>query len=174
MLYQETLISIEQVNESNDKPNSIVKHIYDRPQIKLQQLLLGIDHKEIQEIWEINYIVISSISKPYYIVILKDITLLCTCMYIINQEMPCRHQYQILLQSNKAIFHISFIHTCWFELMLFETNNYITITWGTKAYTTNLLQYINQMQTANIYTSDIRENFNKKLKFIVMFSKYQT
>ncbi len=54
--------------------------------------------------------------------------LLYICMYIINQGMPCRYQYQIFLQSNKAIFHISFIHTHWFESMPFETNNYIMIT----------------------------------------------
>ena len=49
--------------------------------------------------------------------------------------------------------------------MPFKTNNYITIAQETKAYTTNSLQYINQMQTADIYILDIRENFNKKLKF---------
>jgi len=65
--------------------------------------------------------------------------LLCTYMYIINQRMPCQHQYQILLQSNKVIFHIGFIYTRWFESMLFETNNYIMIARGTKAYTINLL-----------------------------------
>ncbi len=36
LLYQGTLISIEQVNESDDEPNSIIEHIYDRLQIKLQ------------------------------------------------------------------------------------------------------------------------------------------
>ena len=35
LLYQGTLISIEQVNESDDESNSIVEHIYDRLQIKL-------------------------------------------------------------------------------------------------------------------------------------------
>ena len=111
LLYQGSLISINQINEINDKIDSIVERIYDRPQIKLRELLLGIDHKEIQEIWEVSYIVTSSTSKPHYVVILKDMTLLCMCMYIINQGMPCRHQYRILLQSNKAIFHMGlFMH----------------------------------------------------------------
>jgi hypothetical protein len=114
LLYQGSLISIEQINETNDEIDGIVEHIYDRPQIKLQELLSDIDHKEIQEIWEVSYIAASSTSKSHYVVILKDMTLLCTCMYIINQGMPCRHQYRILLQSNKAIFHMGFIHayTC--------------------------------------------------------------
>jgi hypothetical protein len=41
--------------------------------------LLGIDHKKIQEIWEVDHIAVSSTSKPHYVVILRDMTLLCTC-----------------------------------------------------------------------------------------------
>ena len=84
LLYQESLISIDQINEINDEIDSIVERIYDRLQIKLRELLLDIDHKKIQEIWEVSYIAASSTSKPHYVVILKDMTLLCTCMYIIN------------------------------------------------------------------------------------------
>ncbi len=58
--------------------------------------------------------------------------------------------------------------------MPLETNNYITIAQETKTYITNLLLYIDQMRTANIYTSDIRENFNKKLKFGTMMSVAKT
>ncbi len=69
---------------------------------------------------------------------------------------------------------MGFIHTRWFESVLPETNNYITIARGTKAYTTNPLLYINQMRTANIYTLDVRENFNKKLKFGTLMSVAKT
>ncbi len=48
------------------------------------------------------------------------------------------------------------------------------ITWEIKAYTTNLLLYIDQMRIANIYTLDIRENLNKKLKFDTMISVVKT
>ena len=174
LLYQGILVSIEQVNEFDEELNSIVEHIYDRPQIRLRELLLGIDCKEIQEIWEVNYIAASSTSKPHYVVILKDMTLLCTCMYIINQGMPCRHQYRILLQSNKAIFHMGFIHLRWFKSIPSEMNNYITIARGIKTYTTNSLQYIDQMRSTNIYTSNIRENVGKKLQFGTAMSVAKT
>jgi len=52
--------------------------------------------------------------------------------------------------------------------MLFETNNYVTIAWRTKSYTTDLLQYMDQMWIANIYTSNIKKNASKKLKFNTM------
>lgn len=174
LLYQGTLVPIKQVNESDEELGNIVEHIYDRPQIRLRELLIDIDEKEIQEIWELNYIAASSSTKPHYVVILGDMTLLCTCMYIINQGMPCRHQYRILLQSNKAIFHMGFIHTRWFGSIPPETNNYITINQGTTTYTTNSLQYINQMRTANTYTSIIRENVNKKIKFGITMSVAKT
>lgn len=85
LLYQGTLVPIEQINESDEELGNIIEHIYDRPQIRLRELLIDIDEKEIQEIWEVNYIAASSSTKPHYVVIFGDMTLLCTCMYIINQ-----------------------------------------------------------------------------------------
>src|ERR1044072_8899893 len=69
---------------------------------------------------------------------------------------------------------MGFVHTHWFESMSAETDNYIIITQETKAYTTNSLQYIDQMRAANIYTSSIRENSNKKLKFDTTMSVAKT
>ncbi|CAB4421546.1 unnamed protein product [Rhizophagus irregularis] len=114
LLYQGILISIDQVKESdNEQSNDIIECIYDKSQIRLQDLLSDINSDEIQEIWEIYYITVtSSTSTSHYVVILKDSTIFCTCMYIINQGMPCRHQYRVLLQSSKAIFYMGFIHPC--------------------------------------------------------------
>jgi hypothetical protein len=44
-------------------------------------------------------------------------------MQIVNQRMLCRHQYRILIQSTKAIFHLSFIHSRWFESIPSEMIN---------------------------------------------------
>ncbi len=66
-------------------------------------------------------------------------------MYIINQGMSCRHQYQILLQSNKVIFYIGFIHPHWFESIASEMTNYIIVSQGTKIYITRILYYIDQI-----------------------------
>ncbi len=87
LLYQGILITINQVKESDNKPNDIIEHIYDKPQIRLQDLLLNIDNNEIQELWKVNYITAKSStpSTPHYVVVLKDLTLFCICMYIINQ-----------------------------------------------------------------------------------------
>ncbi|GET50254.1 protein FAR1-RELATED SEQUENCE 5-like [Rhizophagus irregularis DAOM 181602=DAOM 197198] len=140
LLYQGILISIDQVKESdNEQSNDIIERIYDKPQIRLQDLLSDINSDKIQEIWEIYYITVtSSTSTPNYVVILKDSTLFCTCMYIINQGMPCRHQYRVLLQF---------------------------IAQGNKDYTTKALYYIDQIRSANVYTSNIKEKVSKKIEF---------
>src|SRR6185437_13322831 len=76
--------------------------------------------------------------------------------------------------SNKAIFHMGFIHSRWFESIPTETNNYITIAQGTKTYTTNSLQYINQMRTASVYTPNLKEKFNKKFQYGTTMSVAKT
>src|SRR2546430_5647009 len=140
--------------------------MYDTPQIRLQELLSGVDNTEIQEIWEVHYITItSSTAKPHYIVILSDSTLFCTCMYIINQGMPCQHQYWILLQSGKVLFHMGFIHTRWFESMPSETSNYIIIAQGNKTYSNKPLHYIDQIRADNVYTPTIKKRADKRIEF---------
>ncbi|CAG8553558.1 6768_t:CDS:2, partial [Rhizophagus irregularis] len=166
LLYQETLITIDQVNEPDNNPSDIVEYMYDMPQIRLQDLLSNLDNTEIQEIWEVSYITItSSTAKPHYVAILADATSFCTCMNIINQGMPCRHQYRILLQSDKAVFHMGFIHTRWFESMPSETSRYATIAQGNKTYSIKLLHYIDQIRTGNVYTSTIKKTADKKIEF---------
>ena len=69
---------------------------------------------------------------------------------------------------------MGFIHARWFESIPTETNNYITIGQGTKDYITNSLQYINQMRTASVYTSNLKEKFNKKFQYGTTMSVAKT
>ncbi|PKY57778.1 hypothetical protein RhiirA4_429238 [Rhizophagus irregularis] len=119
LLYQANLVSINQVEDEETNFNNsilgVLGHSHDIPQIRLRDLLNGISYNDITEIWEVSYIA-SKTSKSHYVVILKDATLLCTCMFIVNQGMICRHQFKVLIQSDNAIFHISHIHTRWFNL----------------------------------------------------------
>ncbi|GBC36318.2 hypothetical protein GLOIN_2v1885686 [Rhizophagus irregularis DAOM 181602=DAOM 197198] len=168
LLYQVNLVSINQIEdeESNDN-NGILGHSHDIPQIRLRDLLNGISYNDIIEIWEVSYIA-SKTSKSHYVVILKDVTLLCTCMFIINQGMICRHQFRVLIQSDNAIFHISHIHTRWFNLssdLPTNSTGFITIINGEKNHTTIPLSYMNQLRTDNVYTMTIREKVNKKIQY---------
>ncbi|CAB4443963.1 unnamed protein product [Rhizophagus irregularis] len=164
LLYQANLISIDRVEDNDGNFSDILEHSYDIPQIRLRDLLSGISYNDINELWEVSYIA-SKISKSHYVVILEDSTILCTCMFIVNQGMICRHQFKVLIQSEKAIFHISHIHARWFKSNLDLSTNFITIANGKRNHTAIPLSYMNQLRTDNVYTPMIREKVNKKIQF---------
>ncbi|CAB4384521.1 unnamed protein product [Rhizophagus irregularis] len=110
LLYQGTLILFEYIKEDDGNFEGVLEHLYDILQIHLKELFNNIPYNNIKEIWEVSYIASKS-SKSHYVIILEDSTLLCTCMFIVNQGMLCHHQYRVLIQSEKAIFHMSLIHT---------------------------------------------------------------
>ena len=166
LLYQANLISIDRVNDEGNF-NGISEYSYDIPQIRLRDLLNDISNSNITELWEVSYIA-SKTSKPHYVVILKDSTMLCTCMFIINQGMICRHQFRTLIQSDNAMFHISHIHTRWFNSNLdspTDSTGFIMIVNGKRNHTAIPLSYMNQLRTDNVYTPTIREKVNKKIQF---------
>ena len=91
--------------------------------------------------------------------------------------MICRHQFRVLIQSSNAIFHISHIHTRWFNSNSdLPTNSmgFITIVNGKKGHTAKPLSYINQFRTDNVYTPTIRENISKKIQFSTAMSVAKT
>ena len=122
LLYQANLILIDQVEDNEGNFNDILEHLYDIPQIRLRDLLNGISYGDITELWEVSYIA-SKTSKSHYVAILEDSTMLCTCMFIVNQGMICRHQFRVLIQSDNAIFYILHIHVRWFNSNLNSLTN---------------------------------------------------
>jgi hypothetical protein len=149
--------------------------LYDTPQIRLNELLFSVSYDDIQELWEVSRITSTPENpcRPHYIIILNDSTILCTCMQIVNQGMLCRHQYRILIQSSKAIFHLSFIHSRWFESIPSETMN-ITIINGKTNYEAIPLRYISQIRYDNVYTPAVREHVNKKAQYGTTMSLAKT
>ena len=90
LLYQASLISINQVEEKDGNISGILERSHDVPQIRLRELLNGISYNDITEFWKVSYIA-SNNFKLHYVVILKDSTLLCTYMFIVNQGMLCHY-----------------------------------------------------------------------------------
>ena len=176
LLYQVNLISIDQVEDNEGNFDGILEHLYDTPQIRLQDLLNGISYGDITELWEVSYIA-SKTSKSHYVAILEDSTMLCTCMFIINQGMICRHQFRVLIQSDNAIFHISHIHMRWLNSNSDPPTNstgFITIVNGERNHTAIPLNYMNQFRTDNVFTPIIREKVNKKIQFGAAMSVAKT
>ncbi|CAB4387706.1 unnamed protein product [Rhizophagus irregularis] len=92
MWYSKFMLKKELVRvrvEESDLSDDIIEHLYNTPQICIQEFLSDILNNEIEELWKVFYIAAIPVSKPYYVIIFKDSTLLCICMNIINQGMLC-------------------------------------------------------------------------------------
>jgi hypothetical protein len=86
-------------------------------------------------------------------------------MFIVNQGMLCRHQYRVLIQSEKAIFHISLIDTRWFNQVPSDLTGFITVVNGERKHSSIPLSYITYLRTDDVYTTAIREQVSKKVKY---------
>ncbi|CAB5123926.1 unnamed protein product [Rhizophagus irregularis] len=173
LLYQGTLISFEYIKEDDGNFEGVLEHSYDIPQIHLKELLNNIPYNNIKEIWEVSYIASKSF-KSHYVIILEDLTLLCTCMFIVNQEMLCRHQYRVLIQSEKAIFHMSLIYTCSFNQVPSDLMGFITVVSGKRKHLSVPLSYITYLRIDDVYTPGIREQVSKKVKYGNVMSVVKT
>ncbi len=172
MLYQVNLILINQVKDDGNV-NSILERSYNVSQIRLWKLLNDISYNDIIELWKISYIRSKNL-KSYYVVILEDSTLLCICMFIVNQGMICCHQLRVLIKSKKVIFYILLIHTCWFNSNLLDSISFIMIVNGERRHTAIPLSYMNNLRTENVYTSIIRGQVSKKIKYKTVMSIAKT
>jgi hypothetical protein len=88
--------------------------------------------------------------------------------------MICRHELRVLIESNKAIFHISLIHTRWFNSNPLNSTGFITIVNGERKHTAIPLSYMNNLRTENVYTPTIRGQANKKIKYGIAMSMAKT
>ncbi len=74
----------------------------------LESLTIYVNKTSIHEIWHITTI---KHNKEHFVIIYENANHLCTCMSLITKGLVCCHFFTVLLNSNKAIFHISLIPT---------------------------------------------------------------
>ena len=92
--------------------DTVIEGSYDEecaenPQATIDQLLEIGGHDNVKEIWEI--MVGNSLKAKHYVVLLKNEAHLCSCLMAIQKGIVCRHYFQIMLNTNKAKFHIRLI-----------------------------------------------------------------
>ncbi len=95
-------------------------------------------------------------------------------MFIVNQGMIYHHQLRVLIKSKKVIFYISLIHICWFNSNLSDSISFITIVNGERRHIAIPLSYMNNLRTENVYTSIIRGQVSKKIKYKTVMSIAKT
>lgn len=94
-----------------DKP---IEFEFDFHQARLDDLLDGIDHSMIAEVWEVQSIEHMTCTGQH-VVLLENGYHLCTCILLFDSGIVCRHWFGVLIQSEKAHFHISLIPRRWFK-----------------------------------------------------------
>ena len=72
----------------------------------------NISFDDIVEIWHIVGVVIPIV---HYVVLLLDGSHKCTCMFLINRGIVCKHFFQVMLLSPYAKFHIALISARWYQ-----------------------------------------------------------
>ena len=88
---------------------------YDQPQSLFSSLIENISHDSIQQVWKITRHR-GQKSDPQYIIFLDDGSHLCTCLWLINRGIICRHFFQVVSYSVNAQFHISLIPQRWYNI----------------------------------------------------------
>ena len=87
---------------------------YDQPQSLFSSLIKNISHDNIQQVWKVTRHR-GQKSDPQHIVLLNDGSHLCTCLWLINRGIVCRHFFRVMSYSTNAQFHISLIPQWWYN-----------------------------------------------------------
>ena len=81
---------------------------YDQPQSLFSLLIKNIPHNNIKQVWKVvrHH---GQKSEPQHVILLDDGSHLCTCLWLINRGIICRHFFRVMSYSANAQFHISLI-----------------------------------------------------------------
>jgi hypothetical protein len=90
------------------------KDDYDQPQSLLFSLIENIPYDNIQQVWKVTRHR-GQKSEPQHVILLNDGSHLCTCLWLINRGIVCRHFFRVMSYSINAQFHISLIPQWWYN-----------------------------------------------------------
>ena len=77
-------------------------------------MIKDISHNNIQQVWKVVRHRGQN-SEPQYVILLDDGSHLCTCLWLINRGIVCRHFFRVMSYSVNARFHISLISKRWYN-----------------------------------------------------------
>lgn len=81
---------------------------YDQQQTLFSSLISHMSHSNIKEVWKvIRHRALQAM--PQYVIVLDDGSHLCTCLWLINRGIVCRHFFKVMSYSQSACFHITLI-----------------------------------------------------------------
>jgi hypothetical protein len=78
----------------------------------LHALITYLNNARIHEVWRVTTI---EQNKEHFVVICNNANHLCTCMWLVTRGLVCRHFFSVMLNSDKAMFHIGLIPDRWYN-----------------------------------------------------------
>ncbi|RIB01581.1 hypothetical protein C2G38_2295145, partial [Gigaspora rosea] len=81
----------------------------------LQAIIDEIGHEDIKEIWKVTDLRAEKRHHVHFVVIVNQISFLCSCLMSISKGIVCRHYFCVMMHSEMAAFHISMIPTRWYK-----------------------------------------------------------
>ena len=87
---------------------------YDQPQSLFSSLIENISQNSIQQVWKATRHR-GQKSASQYVILLDDGSHLCTCLWLINRGIVCRHFFRVMSYSINTRFHISLIPRRWYN-----------------------------------------------------------
>ncbi|PKC03822.1 hypothetical protein RhiirA5_379865, partial [Rhizophagus irregularis] len=94
---------------------------YDQPQSLFASLLENVPQSSIMEVWKVIRHRGQQLSSQY-VILLDDGSHLCTCLWLINRGIVCRHFFRVMSYSAHARFHITLIPRRWHNDKKFNLN----------------------------------------------------
>jgi len=98
---------------------------YDQPQSLFSSLIENVPHNNIQQVWKVTRHR-GQKSEPQHVILLDDGSHLCTCLWLINRGIVCRHFFRVVSYSVNAQFHILLIFQCWYNNKYIENKENMT------------------------------------------------
>ena len=74
-----------------------------------------VGQKEVLEIWKVVDIRSERRTHVHFVIIVNEISFLCSCLKSILKGIICRHYFRVIMNSKTAAFHISMIPQRWYK-----------------------------------------------------------
>jgi hypothetical protein len=95
--------------------DGFIEDQYDARFITLQNMIEEVGQKEVLEIWKVVDIRSERRTHVHFVIIVNEISFLCSCLKSISKGIICRHYFRVIMNSKTAAFHISMIPQRWYK-----------------------------------------------------------
>jgi hypothetical protein len=95
--------------------DGFIEDQYDARFITLQNMIEEVGQKEVLEIWKVVDIRSERRTHVHFVIIVNEISFLCSCLKSISKGIICRHYFCVIMNSKTAAFHISMIPQRWYK-----------------------------------------------------------